>query len=92
MEEMAANHQSQKPEEGERTQGKGLLDPVFDYINELKRDTESVKDIKEELAAQEAQEKKPSSLLKKILIGIIVFLLLGLPEILILIWHFMPPI
>lgn len=59
---MAANHQSQKPEEGKRTQGKGLLDPVFDYINELKRDTESVKDIKEELAAQEAQEKKPSSL------------------------------
>ena len=44
---MAANHQSQKPEEGKRTQGKGLLDPVFDYINELKRDTESVKDIKE---------------------------------------------
>ncbi len=69
----------------DRTVGKGLL-ARFLRSAAVIREPESVDDIREELALENAEEKKPSSKAKKILIGVGVFLVLAIPTLIKLFW------
>lgn len=69
----------------DRTYGKGLL-ARFLRSTAVIREPESVDDIREELAAENAEEKKPSSKTKKLLIGVGVFLVLAIPTLVKLFW------
>ncbi len=69
----------------DRTVGKGLL-ARFLRSAAVIREPESVDDIRAELAAENAQETKPSSKAKKILIVVGVFLVLAIPTLIKLLW------
>lgn len=50
------------------------------------KESESAQEIREELAAEKRQEKKPLAILKKILIGIAVLLVVSIPALVKLFW------
>ncbi len=68
-----------------KTVGKGLLARLLRHTAVI-REPESVDDIREELALENAEEKKPSSKAKRILIGVGVFLVLAIPTLTYLFW------
>ena len=69
----------------EKTSGKGSLSRFLNSVT-ITKGSENIDDIREELAAENAREKKPHSKSKKILIGVGVFLVLAIPTIIKLFW------